>query len=48
MGEVKGLKGHEGTVQYLGIQYATLKDRFAAPALKEYQSGAALDGTKLG
>lgn len=29
IGPVKGLRKGSGVVQYLGVQYATLKDRFA-------------------
>ena len=39
LGQIRGVKpGVEGVVQYLGIQYATLAHRFAAPEVKiEYE-----------
>lgn len=55
IGPIKGLRKLPGVIQYLGIQYATLKDRFSRGELllsyslnhpnKEY---GVLDATKLG
>ena len=48
MGEVKGTSAKEGVRQFLGLQYATLKDRFAAPELRQYAASAVIGATKLG
>jgi len=46
IGQVRG--NRVGNVaQFLGIKFASLKDRFAAPALATY-SGAGLDATSHG
>ncbi|KAF4333428.1 para-nitrobenzyl esterase [Fusarium beomiforme] len=48
LGHVKGLKAKTpGVVQYLGIPYATLAHRFAAPELKS-DHGGTIDATKRG
>ncbi|BCS25481.1 uncharacterized protein APUU_50192S [Aspergillus puulaauensis] len=36
IGPIRGTKRQSGVVQFLGIQYATLKDRFARGVLREY------------
>jgi hypothetical protein len=36
IGNVIGNTDSEGVVQYLGLQYATIADRFAPPQLKQY------------
>lgn len=54
-GPIKGLRKLPGVIQYLGVQYATLKDRFARgellqsypPTHPNMQAGV-LDATKLG
>lgn len=38
----------EGVLQFLGVQYATLKDRFAPPVLKQYPHGSEVDASKIG
>lgn len=55
IGEVKGIvrtdesvEPHQGVRQYLGIQYATLKDRFAPAVLREYGGKTGVDATKIG
>ena len=48
IGEVQGVESESGVVQYRGLQYATLKDRFSTAVLKEYKSGDKIDATKLG
>lgn len=35
-------------MQCLGLQYATIADRFAPPQIKEYSSSETIDATKLG
>ncbi|GIC87941.1 putative carboxylesterase [Aspergillus udagawae] len=47
LGEVRG-KSHDGVSQFLGIQYATLKDRFADAELIEQREGSILDASKDG
>ena len=46
IGEVK-YATKEGVQQFLGIQYATIKDRFAPAVLREY-NGEGVDATKIG
>jgi len=55
IGEVKGIirtdegvTPHQGVRQYLGIQYATLKDRFAPAVLREYDGKTSVDATTIG
>ncbi|KAK5174082.1 uncharacterized protein LTR77_001162 [Saxophila tyrrhenica] len=48
IGNVTASTAKDGVVQVLGVQYATLKDRFSPPVLKEYSSSQNVDGTKLG
>ena len=46
LGEVKG-NVTDGTAQFLGLQYATLENRFAPPQLKtKYE--ARIDASKFG
>ncbi|KAJ5714650.1 uncharacterized protein N7483_011831 [Penicillium malachiteum] len=47
LGEIQG-KAEDGVTNYLGIQYATLKNRFADPELVETRSGDILDATNNG
>jgi hypothetical protein len=47
LGEVRG-NTHDGVSQFLGIQYATLKDRFADAELIEQREGSILDASKDG
>jgi carboxylesterase type B len=48
LGEIRGLRG-DRVVQFLGIKYASLKDRFAASQLVEYDGAqSVIDATKLG
>jgi hypothetical protein len=47
LGELKG-KDVDDTVQFLGLKYATLKNRFApAELIRDYGSGP-IDATKYG
>lgn len=48
IGSVKASTAKDGVTQFLGLQYATLNDRFSPPQLKEYGSGSQIDATKLG
>lgn len=50
IGLVRGIQRLSKVSQFLGIQYATLRDRFSrGELLQEYPSSAdALDATKLG
>lgn len=50
IGRVRGLQRSNDLVQFLGIQYATLKDRFARGVLCDYADApdALLDATKIG
>jgi hypothetical protein len=48
IGNVIGNADSEGLVQYLGLQYATLADRFAPPQLKQYSSDSDVDATRNG
>ncbi|KAK4545632.1 hypothetical protein LTR36_002585 [Oleoguttula mirabilis] len=48
VGSIKGTTAKPGVEQFLGLQYATLADRFAAPVLKEYTADESVDATKLG
>lgn len=47
LGDLRG-KDHDGVVQYLGLQYATLKNRLADAELVEGRNGDVLDATKDG
>jgi len=46
IGNIAGAQG-DGVVQFRGIRYATLQDRFAAAELARYD-GSGLDATHLG
>ena len=49
IGGIRGLKRSKQVTQYLGVQYATLKDRFARAELVEtYRQGGVLDATTFG
>jgi hypothetical protein len=48
IGDVIGNADSEGVVQYLGLQYATLADRFAPPQLKQYSLDSNVDATRNG
>lgn len=47
LGEIRG-KDDGGVIQYLGIKYATLKNRLADAELAEGREGDVLDATKDG
>ena len=48
LGEIQGRQGN-GVVQFLGIKYASLKDKFAGSELVEYgETQGVIDGTQLG
>jgi len=48
IGNVIGNADSEGVIQYLGLQYATLADRFAPPQLKQYSPDSDVDATRDG
>ncbi|KAK5127009.1 hypothetical protein LTR85_008368 [Meristemomyces frigidus] len=48
IGSINGTTAKPGVKQYLGLQYATLADRFAPAALKEYTANDSLDATQVG
>jgi carboxylesterase type B len=47
LGQVKGLRDADGVEQFLGIQYATLKDRLAEPVIRTDYTGG-IDATQHG
>ncbi len=48
LGQIQGKQG-DGVIQFLGIKYATVKDRFAGSELVEYGNGeSVIDATNLG
>ncbi|KAK3655686.1 hypothetical protein LTR56_003335 [Elasticomyces elasticus] len=47
IGTISGIDAGQGVSQFLGIQYATIEDRFAPAVLKEYD-GKGLDALKVG
>ena len=47
IGSIKANTSKEGVVQFLGLQYATIIDRFAPAKMKEY-SNESINATKLG
>lgn len=47
LGQIRG-KAEDGVTQYLGIKYATLKDRFADAQLVEERQEDILDATADG
>ena len=49
IGSIQGLKRSEQVTQYLGVQYATLKDRFTrAELIDTYIQSEVLDATTFG
>ncbi|KAL2783217.1 Alpha/Beta hydrolase protein [Aspergillus keveii] len=49
IGPIKGISKVPGVIQFFGVQYATLKDRFSRGVpLDSYPSDRVLDATKLG
>ena len=47
LGEIHGTH-HDSVVQYLGVKYATLKNRLADAELVETREGGVLNATKDG
>ena len=47
IGKVQG-KYNKGVVQYLGIEYASLEDRFADPEVVKYSEVQNIDATRHG
>lgn len=47
LGELKG-KTVDDAVQFLGLKYASIKDRLAAPQLVDSYGSGAIDATKFG
>lgn len=48
IGEIHGVLGDE-VVQFLGVKYATLKDRFAESQLMDYDAAnGVVDATRMG
>lgn len=48
IGEIHGVLGDE-VVQFLGVKYATLKDRFAESQLMDYDAeNSVVDATRMG
>jgi len=47
LGALHGKAG-DGVVQYLGVKYASLKNKFSPPELCGKYEGGAIDATKLG
>ena len=50
IGRIRGLRKSEDVVQFLGVRYANVKDRFSRGVLCEYAQGSngLLDATKIG
>ena len=48
IGTITGSAAKEGVLQFLGLQYATLTDRFALPVMKDYDNDSTIDATKIG
>jgi hypothetical protein len=48
IGRVVGNTDRERVTKYLGLQYATLADRFAPPQMKSYTQNDTVDATKHG
>jgi hypothetical protein len=49
IGSIKGNTSKEGVVQFLGLQYATVADRFAPAKIKQYSNNnETIDATKIG
>jgi hypothetical protein len=47
LGELKG-KSVDGAVQFLGLKYASIKDRLAAPELVDSYGSGTTDATQFG
>ena len=47
IGKIQGKSGN-GVTQYLGLKYATLKDRFAEAELIKYSANETINATKFG
>jgi carboxylesterase type B len=48
IGKVVGNADREHVTRYLGLQYATLTDRFAPPQMKSYTQNDTIDATAYG
>ena len=49
IGSLKGNTSKEGVLQFQGLQYATLTDRFAPAKMKEYSTqNETIDAMKIG
>ena len=48
IGDIKASTAKEDVLQFLGLQYATVADRFAPAVMKEYSKDSDIDTTKLG
>ena len=48
IGQIRGIQRLEGVIDFLGVQYATLKDGYARGELKTLFPGDLLDATKHG
>ena len=48
IGKVVGNADREHVTRYLGLQYATLTDRFAPPRMKDYTHNDIIDATTHG
>lgn len=47
LGEIKGNQ-RDGVAQFLGLKYASIKDRFAPPELADNYGSGNTDATKFG
>jgi hypothetical protein len=48
LGEIHGRQG-DGVTQFLGVKYASIKDKFAPSEVYEHnKTNGVIDGTKLG
>lgn len=48
IGELTGTQSDSGINRFLGVQYATIQDRFASPEMTRYDKAETVDGTKPG
>lgn len=48
IGRIVGNAEIENVTKYLGIQYATLADRFSPPQMKQYGQSEEIDATRNG
>jgi hypothetical protein len=48
IGTILGIAASEDVTKYLGLQYATLSDRFAPPQLREYAHNTIVNATTNG